>query len=315
MPETLGCGSCNGLPGNMSCPICHGTGRFKQSAADKTPETVEVNVVMGAQLRAIVRSALLHVKNKLREEMNGAQGFDAFNKADIEHVVDEELEKWPLSAEPKDTLPEWLFHRFGRTLERPSPGTWDELEEVDKEFWKHEADAVRRAVGRGGFKTSDPNAGSGFVLSTPINELHQVSRESDGMIKSLRPLDLKHTESLGEAIRIAVGAASTCWTNLNAAGVFKSEEALDIAAQLEHHFHSLMMLMRGQIEERHQALGDVLHKYYQDGHPMISVRQAQDILCGRSKPEEYKSALQVQPTVELWPDTHLPQPSKEQGNG
>jgi len=47
---------------------------------------------------------------------------------------------------------------------------------------------------------------------------------------------------------------------------------------------------------RHQAIADLLHKYYQAGQPMVSVRQMQDVLCGRSVPEHYESALQVLPT-------------------
>ena len=49
-----------------------------------------------------------------------------------------------------DTLPEWLYQRFGRR--QPAAPEWSVLLDEDKSFWEHEAAAVRRAVGRGGFK-------------------------------------------------------------------------------------------------------------------------------------------------------------------
>ncbi|BET51789.1 hypothetical protein RGQ21_67710 [Kitasatospora aureofaciens] len=49
----------------------------------------------------------------------------------------------------KDTLAEWLFNRYFLS------GTpWSDLDEDNKSFWEHEANAVRRAVARGGFKES-----------------------------------------------------------------------------------------------------------------------------------------------------------------
>ncbi|MFD5308297.1 hypothetical protein [Streptomyces ardesiacus] len=53
----------------------------------------------------------------------------------------------------KDTLAEWLYNRFISSYY--SEVTWDELDENDKSFWEHEANAVRRAVARGGFKESE----------------------------------------------------------------------------------------------------------------------------------------------------------------
>lgn len=44
-----------------------------------------------------------------------------------------------------DTLPQWLAQRFGKT-------SWGEMSPDDQSYWEHEAAAVRRAVGRGGFK-------------------------------------------------------------------------------------------------------------------------------------------------------------------
>lgn len=51
---------------------------------------------------------------------------------------------------PDDTLPAWLYQRFGSyRLALP----WEYLAQEDQEFWAHEAAAVRRAVERGGFKS------------------------------------------------------------------------------------------------------------------------------------------------------------------
>lgn len=48
----------------------------------------------------------------------------------------------------QDTLAEWLFNRFAVWTARK----WDELDGDDRLYWEHEANAVRRAVARGGFK-------------------------------------------------------------------------------------------------------------------------------------------------------------------
>jgi len=50
----------------------------------------------------------------------------------------------------KDTLAEWLFNRYFK-VETP----WEALDEDNKAFMEHEANAVRRAVARGGFKESE----------------------------------------------------------------------------------------------------------------------------------------------------------------
>ena len=258
----------------------------------ETPSTVEVNVVMGAQLRAIVRSALIHVRNAVKDS---TQIEDA-SQDDVLDTIDLELEKWPLSLEGDndDTLPQWLFKRFGHYRPEFADEVWDRLTDDNKAFWQHEADAVRRAVGRGGFKTSpDEN------LQQPYAMLEEVNRKADadgGMVKgAFGPLDLKNTESLGEAIRIAVGAASTCWGNLRGAGVFESEKALDIATQLEHHVMAKIGEGLGLIGQRHQALADRLRSYRNAGHPTVSIQQAYSILAGTSTPEEYASALQPRP--------------------
>lgn len=50
-----------------------------------------------------------------------------------------------------DTLPAWLYQRF-----MPHGIGWDNLDDGDRDYWAHEARAVRRAVARGGFKNATP---------------------------------------------------------------------------------------------------------------------------------------------------------------
>jgi hypothetical protein len=49
-----------------------------------------------------------------------------------------------------DTLPHWLYVRFGK-----GPLGWHELDPDTRSWWVHEAAAVRRAVARDGFKKED----------------------------------------------------------------------------------------------------------------------------------------------------------------
>lgn len=50
-----------------------------------------------------------------------------------------------------ERLGEWLYRRF-----RPYNTPWAEFSQDDRDYWAHEARAVRRAVERGGFKDYDP---------------------------------------------------------------------------------------------------------------------------------------------------------------
>lgn len=52
-----------------------------------------------------------------------------------------------------DTLPAWLYQRFAGGVP-----AWEFLDDGDRAYWEHHAAAVRRAVERGGFKTSAPAA-------------------------------------------------------------------------------------------------------------------------------------------------------------
>lgn len=73
-----------------------------------------------------------------------------------DHTVEEELAAWQtrqpvdLPTQPTgeaDMLPAWLHQRFAY-----DGVDWDRLNEDDREYWEHQARAVRRAVARSGFK-------------------------------------------------------------------------------------------------------------------------------------------------------------------
>lgn len=51
-----------------------------------------------------------------------------------------------------DTLGEWLFWRYHPMRPIPDSPAWHKLADADRAYWEHEAEAVRRAVDRGGFK-------------------------------------------------------------------------------------------------------------------------------------------------------------------
>lgn len=246
------------------------------------PQTVEVNVVMGAQLRAVVRSALIHVRNKLNDlEMEDSR------KLQVRDLIDRELVEWPLGGEADDTLAQWLYNRFSMARNHDA---WEELEENQQQYWEHEAAAVRRAVGRGGFR---PNTEQAHNYQTQASRIAKPG--PSGEIKGLVPMHLKEADDISQAIRWVVGAASMCWSAPEQAGVFKSEEALDIATQLEHYLNDYVAYMGAEVLRRHQALGERLRNYRNAGQPTVSIAQVYAILTGTATPEEYNSALQVRP--------------------
>lgn len=54
-----------------------------------------------------------------------------------------------------DTLPQWIYQRFAKDNLTYGNREWYELSDDDRLFWEHEAQAVRRAVARNGFKADD----------------------------------------------------------------------------------------------------------------------------------------------------------------
>ncbi|TCC21656.1 hypothetical protein [Kribbella sindirgiensis] len=53
------------------------------------------------------------------------------------------------------------------------------------------------------------------------------------------------------------------------------------------------------LRERHAAVGDLLHRHYTAGMPMVSVRQVEAVLCGQAAPDQFRSALQVRPDQQV----------------
>lgn len=79
---------------------------------------------------------------------------DAFHQGALDSVPTKEIRAILNEDEPPDALPQWLWlqHRFRHVT---FPDDWDALSEVDKRYWQHEADVVRRAVERHGFTNLD----------------------------------------------------------------------------------------------------------------------------------------------------------------
>lgn len=115
----------------------------------ETPNQIQLDVTFGPSLRAVVVSALVHVRNKMDHSE------EALTEYSAAAIVTEEISKWT-PVHPEDTLPQWLFHRYQGDGVGPASkewaNKWTDLPPEDKAYWEHEAAAVRRAVGRGGFK-------------------------------------------------------------------------------------------------------------------------------------------------------------------
>jgi len=91
-----------------------------------------------------------------------------------------------------DRLPEWLYGRFNRVAQ-----PWQSLSDDDRSYWAHEADAVRRAVERGGFKRlghSSPAESVPALLAT-IKELQNLRQP---LIDALRTVHESMTSCVGD---------------------------------------------------------------------------------------------------------------------
>lgn len=53
------------------------------------------------------------------------------------------------------------------------------------------------------------------------------------------------------------------------------------------------------LQQRIEALDELLRRYEWAGVPMVSIRQVRDLLRGLATPEQYASALQATPTAEV----------------
>ena len=66
------------------------------------------------------------------------------------------------------------------------------------------------------------------------------------MTNHMRPLNERLSEELFSAIHQAIGQASTCWSNLEGAGMYESNRASEIAFNLCH-------LVADEIEKKKEA--------------------------------------------------------------
>jgi len=71
-----------------------------------------------------------------------------------------------------DTLSAWLYWRFG-----PRTRSWDTVGDEEKDYWEHQAAAVRRAVDRGGFRqrellVTEPGRCIGCQGGCPVAPCH-----------------------------------------------------------------------------------------------------------------------------------------------
>lgn len=69
-------------------------------------------------------------------------------------------------------------------------------------------------------------------------------------------------ESLDQAVQEAVGGASACWDNLEGAGVFESERALEVSQALIDWINANYVSKVDAEEMRQQAVGDYQRKAY-----------------------------------------------------
>jgi hypothetical protein len=81
---------------------------------------------------------------------------DLENRSKVARWLAPELEEATAAAATAtpDTLAAWLRQRF-----TASCVSWDNLDDTERDYWEHQALAVRRAVQRGGFRTATPEAG------------------------------------------------------------------------------------------------------------------------------------------------------------
>jgi hypothetical protein len=81
-------------------------------------------------------------------------------------------------TETQDTLPAWLAHRFD-----PRGADWDGMSDDDRSYWEHHAQAVRRAVARGGFK---PTTERPAVVEQPDTHTPRRGDQVEAWLKQQR---------------------------------------------------------------------------------------------------------------------------------
>jgi len=134
-----------------------------------------------------IGAALRHMVDEA-DPMVGSFARDGFGPDEIADMLSR-------PAAP-DSLPAWLHGRFA-----PEATAWEDLDDVDRSYWEHEAAVVRRAVARDGFKT--PETGSvGAAREEIFDRLWWAipSRDTaDAKAKAAAMLDTLITEVRAEA--------------------------------------------------------------------------------------------------------------------
>lgn len=94
-----------------------------------------------------------HFLTGLAQQGRYAHEFARAGRVDeaVEHLeaIEGLIAAYTAAVQPStpDTLAQWLHWRFGKHGQ-----PWEALGDDDRSYWEHHAAAVRRAVGRGGFK-------------------------------------------------------------------------------------------------------------------------------------------------------------------
>lgn len=117
--------------------------------------TTELDARLNAHhTEALTEGARLIEDAACDADWNKPAGYCRGLRAGAELLLAKSVEKAGAGATEADTLANWLHLRFGKNAT-----AWEYLDLVDREYWEHEAQAVRRAVARGGFKTDVTEAG------------------------------------------------------------------------------------------------------------------------------------------------------------
>jgi hypothetical protein len=98
-----------------------------------------------------IGTALRHTADEA-DPMVGSLARDGFG---LDEIADMLARPAVPAAVASDTLPAWLYQRFAVIHGCPP---WDRATDRDRAYWEHQAAAVRRAVARGGFKTTEAAA-------------------------------------------------------------------------------------------------------------------------------------------------------------
>lgn len=141
----------------------------------------EHDTAVRAELRAAIAADLAKIADRVEglvAERYGAASGIGPGSAEMVREAARTVSVFPLPEEKAsagtapeaapDTLAAWLHWRFG-----PNGKRWDGLGEDDRSYWEHQARAVRRAVGRGGFKVGGADAA--LALDTPTAPAEKAS--------------------------------------------------------------------------------------------------------------------------------------------